>query len=161
MVPRRNAIASPIRARTRRTNMTAEIRHEIYKLCGLDEIRTAFYEQHGGIPFNEELDKKFVVSEDRIELQRRIDNGQGGNRIHHRHEGEGQGLVCCAITAVNRRYGGLQGVIVMLFVHWAIAASTARAGNPNGGQETVMVDSVHTAKLLLLPRLLMKLLFQI
>jgi hypothetical protein len=56
-----------------KTKTPAEMRHEVYKLCGLDESRTAFYKQRGGIVFIEELVKKFIVSEDRHELQRGID----------------------------------------------------------------------------------------
>lgn len=67
------AIAGLIRARTQKTNTPAEIRHEVYRLCGLDESRAAFYEQRGGIPFIEEVVKKVMVSEDRDELQRGID----------------------------------------------------------------------------------------
>ena len=56
-----------------KTKTPAEIRHEVYKLCGLDDSRAAFYEQRGGIVFIEELVNKFMVSEDRDELEDGVD----------------------------------------------------------------------------------------
>jgi hypothetical protein len=55
------------------TKTPAEIRREVYKLCGLDDSRAAFYEQRGGIVFIEELVHKFMVSEDRGELEAGVD----------------------------------------------------------------------------------------
>jgi hypothetical protein len=72
----KDAIADLVRARMQKTKTPAEMRHEVYKLCGLDESRIAFYKQRGGIVFIEELVKKFMVSEDSDELQRGIDKAK-------------------------------------------------------------------------------------
>ena len=53
----KDAVASLIHARMSETKTPAEIRRKVYKLCWVDESRTYFDEQQGGIHFIEEAVK--------------------------------------------------------------------------------------------------------